>query len=151
VQTAKERFEEKFRVTPGCWFWTGCVMSNGYGGFTFNGGTRTAHKMSYHFYVGRVPQGLLLRHKCNNKLCVNPDHLTPGTHAENSADSVAAGTNHKPQGELHPKAKVTEMEVREMRDLAKYSIFSRRELALLYGLTPSTVSGIVTRRYWSHI
>ena len=88
VDGVKERFEKKWCPEPnsGCWIWLGMGHSeNGYGLFRFGGRGKCylAHRISYEFYVGKIPDGLELDHKCENKLCVNPDHLEPVTHKEN--------------------------------------------------------------------
>ena len=60
--------------------------------------------MSYEAFVAHVPAGLQMNHRCHNVICVNPDHLYPGTQAENLADAVARGTRgprkDKPHGSL---------------------------------------------------
>ena len=67
----------------GCWLWLG-GLHKGYGCFqSVSGKTIAAYKWAYEFFVGEVPIGLELDHKCRNKTCVNPQHLEPVTHAEN--------------------------------------------------------------------
>lgn len=85
-----DRFAEKVVVADsGCWLWTGATAGAGYGvigsGRTASGNARTeyAHRVSYEHFVGAIPQGLEIDHKCRMKLCVNPAHLEPVTHAEN--------------------------------------------------------------------
>lgn len=87
------RFAEKYSVNEetSCWDWKGSV-SRGYG--YIGAGSRTniaAHKFSYLHHVGHIPSGMLVLHKCNNSLCVNPAHLKLGTHADNMADMKKAG------------------------------------------------------------
>lgn len=78
----------------GCWEWKGKRNDFGYGIFSaerlgFEGSR--AHRVVYEHFVGAIPDGLLLRHRCDNPPCVNPDHLVPGTPADNMRDMVERG------------------------------------------------------------
>lgn len=87
------RFEAKFNrgATSDCWEWIASVTSDGYGRFRAASGVGVAaHRFAYEFYVGRIPQGLVIDHLCRNRRCVNPAHLEPVTHAENVRRGVGA-------------------------------------------------------------
>lgn len=75
------------RVSPepnsGCWLWLGGHSPRGYGMFYVNGKNRAVHRVSFELYVGPIPDGLELDHKCRNPACLNPAHLEPVTHIEN--------------------------------------------------------------------
>jgi len=87
-------FLQKFEVNPlqedSCWIWKEGT-SNGYGQFTIHGKHVRAHVASYHYHKGNTSPGLFVLHKCDNKLCVNPDHLFLGTHLENIQDMDSKG------------------------------------------------------------
>lgn len=93
-----EIFESKIEVNSvnGCWVWNGFLSHEGYGGFSccIEGSPKSypAHRVSYMLYVGNIPEGLQVLHKCNNKRCVNPEHLYVGTHQDNMRDLREAGT-----------------------------------------------------------
>lgn len=62
--------------TSGCWIWRGSLSKDGYGTFFIGKGCR-AHRASYMFFVGDIPEGMTLHHTCNVRNCVNPAHLEP--------------------------------------------------------------------------
>ena len=80
-----ERLEAKIMPEPnsGCWLWIGALTGKGYGKILIDGRLRLAHRVSYEFHVGSVPDGKELDHKCRMKCCVNPSHLEPVSHHEN--------------------------------------------------------------------
>lgn len=75
----------------GCWNWNGCVGTHGYGVLTFKQKHYLAHRFYYEKHKGKIPKGKCLLHKCDNRRCVNPEHLRPGTRAENQLDMKQKG------------------------------------------------------------
>ena len=71
----------------GCWEWNGArLASGGYGSFRAHGRSVRAHRFAYELFVGPIPDGAMVRHKCDNPPCVNPEHLEIGTHQQNMWD-----------------------------------------------------------------
>jgi len=67
-----------------CWEWIGHIdKTTGYGKFLFNGGVNGAHRFSYEYYIGLIPEGLFLDHLCKHRWCVRPEHLEPVTLMQN--------------------------------------------------------------------
>lgn len=73
-----------------CWVWVGQTV-NGYGVMTICGTTFYTHRLSYIEENGSIPAGLIVMHKCDNRVCVNPEHLTIGTHQDNTDDREEKG------------------------------------------------------------
>ncbi|MEV7013475.1 HNH endonuclease [Streptosporangium sp. NPDC051022] len=86
------RFWNKVNKSEGCWLWAGGLDSHGYGTIKVSGRKYGAHRWSYEYLVGPIPDGLELDHLCRVRRCVNPAHLEPVSHRENSlrSNSLAA-------------------------------------------------------------
>ena len=73
------------RRGPGdCWGWRAAINSHGYGVFSLGGVVQYAHRLAYQCLVGPIPDGLTIDHLCRVRSCVNPGHLEPVTHRENT-------------------------------------------------------------------
>ncbi len=98
-----ERFWEKIEPVPfsGCWIWVASLDGKGYGKINIGGVITAAHRFSYTHYIGIIPDGLELDHKCRVRSCVNPDHLEPVTHLENVRRGQVANRTHCPKGHAY--------------------------------------------------
>ena len=86
-----DRFMSKVTVLPdGCWKWIGQIVQ-GYGVFRSGDHQYKAHRVSYTLFKGEIPKGMIIMHKCDNRRCVNPEHLVCGTQRENLHDMASKG------------------------------------------------------------
>lgn len=148
--TILQRFNQKWHPanTSDCHFWLAST-TRGYGKMSLRGGRRNeitwAHRLSWELKNGPIPRGLHVLHKCDTPACVNPEHLFLGTHLDNIQDCIHKGRHAK--GQDLPQAKLTERHVIEIRR----SPLKQAEAALKYGVAPSSISFIRSRRSWKHV
>lgn len=124
----------------GCWEWGGPCEYAGYGAFKVQGKTHKAHRTSFQHFKGPIPDGLVVRHKCDNPPCINPDHLELGTTADNMRDR---DTRLGP-----PTAKATPAIVQEIRSKYTGSRGEQAALASEYGYSINMINRIVRKRSW---
>lgn len=159
-QNATRSFWARVQKGPECWNWTGSTNggvadgANGwtprYGVFVFRGTTQQAHRFAWELFNGPIADGLVVRHRCDNGLCVRPDHLELGTQKENVADAWGRGRMTPKQGQDHGMAKLSLDDVVEIRALcpsgAEYEKLARR-----FGVHRDTIWKAATGRTWSHL
>lgn len=139
----RARFEANVHIVPfsTCHYWGGAINDAGYGMLDVNGKWVRAHRVSYEIHKGAIPEingnPALLRHVCDTPLCVNSDHLIPGTQADNMRDAAERGR--MPSGERHHKCRVSDADLATiMVDIAAGG--RATELAEKYGVSASFIA-----------
>lgn len=133
-----------------CWIWRGGGKGNGYGSFVVGGKTWPAHRAAYLLFNGQHPGANDVCHRCDNRPCVNPDHLFLGTRADNMADCKAKGRTARGsalgdrRGENGPAAKLDWPTVRAIRA----SFAPSKELAQIYGVGSDNINRIRRHDTW---
>lgn len=132
-----------------CWLWLGPRDRKGYG-TTHLGGSRQrgAHQAAWLFANGPIPQGLWVLHKCDNPPCVRPDHLFLGTSDDNIMDMIRKDRH--AYGSRKPKAKLTEIDIVEIRRLCSNGT-PYRPIAARFGVSLSLIGLICRRKRWRHV
>ncbi len=170
----RDRFEAFVERVPfsECWYWTGVQSKYGYGRFSGPSGFSHAHRVSWELSVGPIPEGLVVCHRCNVKLCVNPSHLYLGTQKENVRDAIkdglwpaVHGSTRHPESRCRGDAHWTRKHPERLRGVANNSAKlsdtavidilgrsqSAKEFAAKYGVALGTVYGLWGGKGWKHL
>src|SRR6266516_2031737 len=115
--TLKQRMELRIERSDGygCWRWVGTIHKHGYGNISINSKIELAHRMMWLLVNGEIPHGLHVLHRCDNRWCVNPDHLFLGTNADNVVDAVAKGRRRGPLPWQTNTARLSIIDVADIR------------------------------------
>lgn len=161
------RFWAKVDQASECWVWIGPKTGNGYGAIREDAPSRrqvAAHRASWEIHFGVIGAGLEVCHRCDNPVCVRPDHLFLGTTRDNAADRSAKGRSgagdrsgrrlhpdRYPNGSAVPGAKLTDEAVREIRRRYDAGAAGLTVLGRQFGVTKQTIQRIVRRQGWTHV
>lgn len=156
LQKLRNKLEQSYTPEPfsGCWIFSkGEVTRHGYGLLITDGRRdhrkrKQAHRLSYQVFVGSIPKNQCVLHKCDTRLCINPDHLFLGTRFDNYNDSRNKGRNTR--GEIQGSAKLTDHDISVIR---KQYCGGRtlKDLAEEYKVHFSTIARVVNRQTWNHV
>lgn len=142
VLDPRNRILENINIVDECWIWLRSIRA-GYGGMTVAGVKWRAHRYSYTVFKGEIPEGKLIKHSCDVKLCVNPQHLSTGTNSDNVQEALAR--NLIPVGEEHHNNKYSEGQVGKVRTMRSMG-HTYKEIAANTGVNYHTVWDIVNGR-----
>lgn len=143
------RFIKKLNVDQysGCWNWAAGKRYNGYGVFTYNGKIESSHRVSWMIFNEKIPEGLFVCHTCDNRACVNPEHLFLGTCKDNIHDMIKKKRNVIQKGESKSTSILTNKDVLYIRNCNERNC----DLADKFGIDRSTVSHIRRGNTWRHL
>ena len=127
-----------------CWVWRGVKISTGYGSFCSGNVKRLAHRVSYHLAKGDLQSQLKVSHKCDNRVCVRPDHLFQGTQSDNMQDAQSKG---RTRGIFAP-SKLSWEKVREIRKLHAQGDGGYVALGKKFGINTYHVRDIIKNISW---
>lgn len=145
-----DRLMARVELLPeaGCWIFTGFLNKKGYGQIG-NGsrgtGLSLVHRITYSHFIGEIPKGLFVLHRCDVPSCCNPHHLFLGTNKDNCNDRDFK--NRVRHGEKHPFSKLNYANIQEIRKLQQSGMF-HSQIAKLFNVAPSHITNIVNFKSW---
>jgi len=148
--TPIQRFWKKVNrlTSDNCWEWTGAKLATKYGGMEINGKLIRVHRYSWEIAFGEIPKGLHVLHKCDNRSCVNPNHLWLGTHQDNMRDRDEKGRG-KPGGKEGTSLLSPNL-VRAIRRRYENGM-NYAQIARLVKYNPGAIHQIVNRKTYKHV
>jgi len=135
-----ERFKSRIsKSESGCWEWTGTILPDGYGVFSLHDQNVRAHRMSWYVHYGPTEPGKFICHHCDNRRCVNPEHLFLGTPKDNTNDAISK--RRMLVGEKNGQHKLTDAQVSAIRE-RRINGERVSSLAREFGVHPPAISRI---------
>ena len=142
-ESALGGFISKIVLSGSCWTWTGGKNSGGYGYFKYAKRLMLVHRLSYMYFIGEIPNGMYVCHKCDNSLCVNPEHLFLGTPKDNNMDKEIKGRSRYLSGEECPYTKLSDDDIEDILFLASHGNINQRQIASLYHVSFQHINSVV--------
>lgn len=145
------RFEANLdpqRKPDECWLWLGTRFTQGYGYFRMSGKTGKAHRASYLLFVGEVPEGSHVLHRCDNRACVNPAHLFLGSNLDNMRDRDAKERGRCPGHARHPQTKLSYAKAQRIRELRRAGA-SASALASEFRVCRAHIYDVLNNKIWT--
>jgi len=134
--------------TNGCWLWLGRKDQDGYGETGVNGKVVKAHRYAHEIFIGPIDKDKIILHSCDNRICVNPDHLRQGTPADNSLDALSRGRVLR--GSQIGNSKLLENDVLKIRELRDNG-YTYKHIAELFNVSEATIRFIIAGISWKHV
>lgn len=149
LEKNKEIVDHNLEHCPGaCHEWTKHRDKNGYGKISIKNKPHSAHRVSYETYVGPIPEGLWVLHKCDNPICFNPDHLYTGDNKQNCKDRADRGRTLK--GADNGNSKLSHDQVVEIKKRL-YNGETPNEIFPDYPVSGKCLRNIRDNKSWTHV
>ena len=152
VNKSSSVFGDDGQFPTQCWTWTAGVSNKGYGLFWLSPRMQSSHRVAWFLEWGNVPKEICVLHKCDNKICVRPDHLFLGTVQDNNNDKKQKNRSYYgiQKSENQPTAKLTRKDVTVIR--ARFATGeTQRSIALDYDVGYKTIHKVVRNKSWKSI
>lgn len=148
-----KRFWEKVSIKSKdeCWEWMASKHRQGYGQFFVDDRIEVSHRMAWMlYYEDTIPGGKCIMHTCDNTGCCNPHHLQLGVQKQNIRDMFRKKRNNTPHGESQWCSKFTNDDIKNIRT-RKDNGESADSIAKDFGVSPSTIYRIISKKTWRHV
>jgi DNA-binding transcriptional regulator YiaG len=144
-----KHFIEKFsRLSDNeCWPWLACTCQ-GYGHIRHEGKIQKAHRLMYIDAKGPIPEGQIVMHTCDNRRCINPNHLVAGTVKDNNIDRDKKGRQISKRGELHGMSKLKTAQAAEIVAFRDEIALKVDEFSERFAVSKTTVRDVLSGRIW---
>jgi hypothetical protein len=130
----------------GCWEWTNSISTqSGYGKLVFKGKDMSAHRASYIVFKGEIPKGLHVCHSCDNRKCINPEHLWVGTQRDNIQDAARKGRLHDQTGERIKHSIELVKEIKRLKNEGKTYVEINKITNVPIGTACAIVKGYIRK------
>lgn len=132
----------------GCWNWKKYINKGGYGVINIMGSNYSSHRVSYVLYINDIVDDICVCHKCDNRKCINPNHLFLGTYQDNISDMIGKGRRKDTKHENNGRALLTKDDVINIRLNYKPRIITAKILAKKYNVSEYTIRAIIYNKIW---
>lgn len=150
--SAREKFDSFVEKSDGCWEWKGKKYENGYACFPFQKDQHLAHRVAYEWENKvSLSRHEVVCHSCDNRKCVRVDHLILADQKFNMQDMASKGRDNPAHGELHVRSKLTEKDVRRMRNLRFRKGVSCKQISKMFSVSQKQVSVVTRGVQWKRI
>lgn len=136
-------------ILTDCWIWQAGKFNDGYGHFKIKNREWRAHRFAYFLIYGEISKNAHICHKCDVKLCVNPNHLFSGSHSDNMNDRLIKNLVKMPKGEKHHNARLKKSDVLYIR--SKEGTIEAIKLAKKYKISEKYVRKLWRKGTWRHL